>query len=212
MGEVEVPKGCFGTPSRDKRLAVIMHLFYALIGEVPMFLDGKLVNVKAGGNGVYVEFPRPIGRVKLYYTGHPEPLTIPRYLNVRSRVTVKGGLVPGWQTDFAKLLLRLLRVRTPSRVESLAKVIHRVEDVFRVGGIQLSGLRVDVEGDGRRISYIAMDRMKRLTGLPAALGALLIAEGRLEFKGVRPPEDAIENPMTFIGKLEEVGLRILKFK
>jgi Saccharopine dehydrogenase and related proteins len=201
-----------GSAADSRGLAVVMHLFHALIGEVPMFLDGRLVNVKAGGNGVYVEFPKPIGRVKLYYTGHPEPLTIPRYLNVENRVIVKGGLIPGWQTGFAKLLLRLLRVRTSSGVERLAKVIHGVEDLFRVGGLQLSGLRVDIEGSGRRISYITMDRMKRLTGLPAALGALLIAEGRLEFKGIRPPEGAIEDPALFIKKVEEAGLSILKFK
>lgn len=199
-----------GSAADSRGLAVVMHLFHALIGEVPMFLDGKLVNVKAGDNGVYVEFPEPIGGVKLYYTGHPEPLTIPRYLNVKNRVIVKGGLIPGWQTGFAKFLLRLLRVRTPGGIERLAKVIHRVEGVFRVGGLQLSGLRVDIEGGGRRISYIAMDRMKRLTGLPAALGALLIADGELEFKGIKPPEGAIEDPEAFIKKLEEVGLRILR--
>ncbi len=201
-----------GSAADSRGLAVIMHLFHALIGEVPMFMDGRLVNVKAGGNGVYVEFPEPIGRVKLYYTGHPEPLTIPRYLSVKDRVIVRGGLIPGWQTDFAKLLLRLLRVRTPGGVERLAKVIHRVEGVFRIGGLQLSGLRVDIGGSGRRLSYIAVDRMKKLTGLPAALGALLIAEGKLEFKGVRPPEGAIEDPEAFIEMLGKLGLGILRVK
>lgn len=96
LGEVEsIDIYWVGSAADSRGLAVVMHLFHSLIGKVPMFINGSLTYVDAGSGDVEVDFPKPIGRVKLYYTGHPEPLTIPRYIRVKGRVTVRGGLVPG---------------------------------------------------------------------------------------------------------------------
>jgi len=199
-----------GSAADSRGLAVVMHLFHSLIGKVPMYINGSRVYVEAGSGAVAVEFPKPIGRVKLYYTGHPEPITLPKYVNVRNRVTVRGGLVPPWQSDLAKLLLRLFRVKDDKGVERLSKLVYRIEDVFRWGGLQLSAVRVDVTGYSRTISLVAMDRMRRLTGIPAALAAIMIASGELSDKGVKPPEAVIKDTGEFLRKLSDKGINVVK--
>ncbi len=77
--------------------AVIEHTFHAVTGDVPMFLNGELVNVPARQFHREIEFPEPIGKVDTYYTGHPEPITIPLFLKGVKNVTVRGALIPDWQ-------------------------------------------------------------------------------------------------------------------
>jgi len=94
-----------------------------------MYLGGKYVYVDAEGGGVNVEFPKPIGAIK------PEPITIPRFIKVKNDVTVHGGLLPSWQNGFAKFLLKILKIDSDPKVENLSRWIHRIEDIFRAGGL-----------------------------------------------------------------------------
>ncbi|MDM7275942.1 MAG: saccharopine dehydrogenase NADP-binding domain-containing protein [Thermoprotei archaeon] len=213
VGEVEaIDIYWVGSAADSKGLAVVMHLFHALIGKVPMYLGGLWTLVDAGSGEVEVSFPDPIGRLKLYYTGHPEPATIPRYVKVRDRVTVRGGLTPPWQNVFAKFLLRALNINSDAKAERLARIIHRVEGVFRMGGLKASALKVDILGDNSRVSYVAVDRMRRLTGIPAALGAVKIAEGKIREPGIKPPEASIRDTEEFLGELERREVKIVKVK
>jgi saccharopine dehydrogenase-like NADP-dependent oxidoreductase len=197
-----------GSAADSRGLAVVMHLFHALIGRVPMYLGGEYAYVDAGSGGVNVEFPKPIGAIKLYYTGHPEPITIPRFIKVKNDVTVHGGLIPSWQNGFAKFLLKILKIDSDAKIENLSRWIHRIEDIFRAGGLQLSAVRVDAEGKDRKISFISMDRMRKLTGLPAALGAVKLSRGELDFIGVKPPEAVIRDSKLFIDELSKHGISI----
>lgn len=199
-----------GSASDSKGLAVVMHLFHALIGKVPMYLGGTWTLVNAGSGIVEVEFPDPIGKLNLYYTGHPEPITLPRYVRIKDRVTVRGGLIPQWQNSFAKFLLRVLNINSDAKAERLVRLIHKVEDIFRIGGLKASSLRVDIFRDKDKVSYITIDRMRRLTGVPAALGALWIAKGKIEEPGIRPPEAVIKNTEEFLAEIEKSGIKILK--
>jgi|GEM_PF-4569294 hypothetical protein len=40
--------------------------------------------------------------------------------------------------------------------------------------------------ENKRESFISMDRMRKLTGLPAALGAVKLINGGLDFIGLNP--------------------------
>ncbi len=211
FGEVEaIDIYWVGSAADSKGLAVVLHLFHALIGKVPMYLGGSWTLVDAGSGGVEVSFPEPIGRLKLYYTGHPEPVTLPRHVKVKDRVTVRGGLIPPWQNAFAKFLMRALNVNSDVKAERLAKLIHKVEGVFRVGGLKVSALKVEVLGDNGKVSYVTIDRMRRLTGIPAALGAVKIAGGKIREPGIKPPEASIEDSEEFLGELEKMGIKIVK--
>lgn len=208
LDEVEEIKVSWAGSAADSTgLAVIMHVFYAVTGNVPTYKDGAWVHVPAGTETEVVEFPPPLGRVPVYHCGHPEPLTIPRYLPVRS-VSLKGALVPNWNNKLAPILARLGLIGTPERNLRTARLIHAVEGIFRVGGVPASGARVDVTGlkDGvrRTISFGAAETMGKITGIPAALCARWLAAGRLP-KGAYAPEGCLD-PDPFLAELAGRGI------
>ncbi len=201
-----------GSASDSKGLAVIMHVFYASTGEVPTWLDGRLVRVKASTGKETVEFPPPLGKVKVFHCGHPEPLTIPRYIKART-VTLKGALIPDWNNRVVEIFAALGLINTPARMERMARFIHSIEGIFRVGGVACSGARVTVRGwrDGqpRTISYAVADRMGRLTGIPASIGAQWLARGLIPQKGAFAPEGCIE-PGPFLEELAKRGIKVVE--
>jgi saccharopine dehydrogenase-like NADP-dependent oxidoreductase len=211
LDEVEEIKISWAGGAADSTgLAVIMHVFYAVTGDVPTYRDGAWVEVPAGSEGEVVEFPAPLGWIRVFHCGHPEPLTIPRYIKART-VSLKGALTPDWNNKLADLFARLGLIGTPAKNDRMARIIHAIEGIFRVGGIAASGARVDVRGrkDGkqRTISYAVADKMRRLTGIPTALGAQMLAEGRIEEKGVFAPEGCIA-PQPFLAELCGRGIEI----
>lgn len=201
-----------GGAADSKGLAVIMHVFYAATGEVPTYLDGQVIRVPASSSSgrERVEFPPPLGPVYVFHCGHPEPLTIPRFIKVKT-VTLKGALTPDWNNKLLDIFATLGLINTPARMERMAKIIHAIEGIFRVGGIACSGARVDVKGrkDGERrvLSYGVADRMGKLTGCPASIGAQWLARGRISQKGVFAPEGCIE-PQPFIEELNKRGIKV----
>ena len=72
-------------------------------------------------------------------------------------------------------------------------------------------MRVDVggwtDGEYRQVSYGAAAHMPELTGLPLALGALMLARGEIDCPGVVAPEDCIE-PEPFLAELARRGVHI----
>lgn len=206
-GEVdEVNIGWFGSAADSKGLAVVMHLLHTVTGEVPMYLEGRLTKVRAGSSPAVFEFPF-IGKLKLYYVGHPEPLTIPSHLRVSRNVTVRGGLVPAWQNGLLRTLVGMRLTATEERLEQLSRAIHRIEGVFRVGGVGLSGVRVEAVRGERRVSYCSVNRMRKLTAAPAALGAHSILRGEVSERGVLPPE-AVIDPASFLEGLKGLGVDV----
>lgn len=198
----------FGSAADSKGLAVVMHLFYALTGEVPMYLDGRLVKVKAGSSPGYVEFPG-IGRLKLYFTGHPEPITLPKSMKVKKRVTIRGGLIPGWQNSLAKFFIKIGLTSTVDRLEKFSKAIHKIEDIFRSGGKPISGVRVDVLREDKHVSYVALDRMRRLTSIPASIGVEMILKEKIKTTGIHPPEEVID-PGEFLTELQSRKISVTR--
>ncbi len=199
-----------GGAADSKGLAVIMHLLYAITGDVPSYRDGQRVMVPALSEKERVAFPPPLGEVTVYHCGHPEPLTLPRYLDV-STVTLKGGLTPTWNNSFAEVMVRLGLTRTPGRISFLSKVVHSIEGVFGAGGVPASGIRVDVlgqkDGQARHLTLAATDRQGRLTGIPASIGALMLADKTINTPGVFAPEGVV--PLEpFFDKLSERGVVI----
>jgi saccharopine dehydrogenase-like NADP-dependent oxidoreductase len=197
-----------GSAADSTGLAVIMHVFYAVTGDVPTYRDGAWVKVPAGTETETVEFPEPLGKVPVYHCGHPEPLTIPRYIKART-VSLKGALVPDWNNKLAPLFARLGLIGTPEKNLRTARIVHAIEGIFRVGGVPASGARVDVtglwHGTRRTVSFAAAETMGKITGIPAAIGARWLAEGRLP-KGAYAPEGCLE-PDPFLEELAWRGVR-----
>ena len=57
--------------------------------------------------------------------------------------------------------------------------------------------------------FSCMDHMDRLTGIPAAVAAIMIADGRVRQAGAMPPEAAFE-PRAFLAELKRQGIRITR--
>jgi len=199
-----------GGAADSEGLAVVAHVFFAITGNVPTYRDGQWVDVPAGADKEVVEFPAPLGRVHVSHCGHPEPMTIPRTIQADT-VFLKGGLTPNWNNWLGETLVKLGLSKTHRRIMTTSRIIHALEGIIGAGGVPCSGARVDVVGvkDGQplTISYACVDKMGRLTGIPAAIGAAMLARGEIASPGVYAPEGIIE-PEPFFAALAQRGIPI----
>jgi saccharopine dehydrogenase-like NADP-dependent oxidoreductase len=204
-----------GSAGDSEGFAVILHTIHIFTGMVASFQEGRLVEVKAGSEKEVIEFPAPLGRIQTFHLGHPEPVTIPRYLEGVKEVTLKGGLAENYLNGLAKLVAALRLTATPSRKMRLGKVLKKLMPLFPVNKEKcFSGIRVDVTG--RRgaqkvtVTYAAVDHMHRLTGIPLSIGAYLMGKGEIRRQGVFGPEaEGAVNPERF---LEELARRAVKIE
>ncbi|MCL4450200.1 MAG: saccharopine dehydrogenase NADP-binding domain-containing protein [Candidatus Thermoplasmatota archaeon] len=203
--------------------AVIEHTFHAVTGDVPMFLNGAITSVPARQFHKEIEFPDPINKVDTYYTGHPEPITIPLFLKGVETVTVRGALVPDWQnhlvSQFADIGLtenKLVEIKgnKVSAREFLVNFVHDTLEQFKAGGVDKSAFWVEVKGrkNGKKVAirYSGADTMKRLTGIPAAIGAKFLAENPSLKNGLYAPEGIIE-PTFLFKELKKRKIVVKKF-
>jgi len=216
--------GWSGSAADASGIAVISHVFHAVTGEVPMYLDGKLEYVPARQFKREIEFPEPISRIETYFVGHPEPITIPRYLKGVKNVTLRGALVPEWQnhlvSQFADIgltedkLVRVGNVDVSSR-DFLSSFVHQTMEQFKSGGVEVSGFWVEIVGErGNKkttIEYSGADKMQRLTGWSASIGAQEISKNRNLNPGLYAPEGAID-PASFIQELKKRNVKIRRIE
>lgn len=190
--------------------AVVKHVLYAVSGSVPTYRDGRITHVSATSEPEVVRFPDPLGAVEVSHVGHPEPLTIPRSIPAQT-VSLKGALTPRWNNRLARTLVGFGLASSPRRIDRLSNLVHRLEGLLGAGGVALSGLRVDVTGSrGDRLitlSYSAADHMARLTAVPAAVGAAMLARGEIGTPGVFAPE-AVLDASRFLNELAAQGINI----
>jgi saccharopine dehydrogenase-like NADP-dependent oxidoreductase len=212
VDEINVAWG--SSASDSEGYAVILHTLHIFTGWVPTFRKGRQVEVRAGSSKEVVLFPPPVGRVNCYHLGHPEPVTLPRFLSGVRTVTLKGGLSEQPLNELAIWLARLRLTDTPAKKDLLGQIIKATLPLLsKLGEAEdpCSAVRVDVGGwvDGtyRQVSYGAAAHMPELTSLPLALGALMLARGEIDAPGVVAPEACIE-PDPFLAELKRRGVAI----
>jgi saccharopine dehydrogenase (NAD+, L-lysine-forming) len=195
------------------------HSLHMVTGKIPQYLDGKLEYVDGGTGEEIATFLEPLGTCKVRYVGHPQPITIPRYIEGVKKVVIKGALIPGWvdelikeQNDTGFLSTEVLEVRG-AKVVPYDLTLKLWENIpkGRDNGPNSSGLKVIVKGerDGKRVTYTAdmAGRMAPGTGLPASIAALMMDAGDVTVKGVVAPEGCID-PEKFLAALIQRGARI----
>lgn len=195
------------------------HSLYMNLGDVPQYLDGKVELVPAGSGEEWVEFPEPLGRCQLHYVGHPQPLTMPRYIEGVRTVTIKGGFLPAWVDQLIKeqkeqgyLDLEPIEVKGVKVAPyDLTRELWRKIPEGRDRGPVASGVKMRVAGQrgGKEVIYTCemVGRTAPGTGIPASIGALMLASGQVEVKGVVPPEGCID-PERFIVAFVQRGAKI----
>jgi saccharopine dehydrogenase (NAD+, L-lysine-forming) len=189
-----------------------------------MFLDGELRQVRffePAGLALRerVDFHGIGSGVAVYPYPHPEQITMPRYLPRHlglRRVTNKGTVLPDeyfvMTTELARLGLssdQALEVRgqwVVPRDFAIGWLKAQREAILRrtAFGAQrgctmvvASGLR---HGKQRAYRFSMSSRDMALgegTGIPAAMGAILHAQGKVSGPGVRPPEAGVD-PIDFL--------------
>jgi len=187
------------------------HAVHIFCGKVPSFEHGQEVLVQSGAGREMVEFPPPCGRLPVYYTGHAEPVTIPRNIAGLEEVTLKGGIWPRWLSRAGISLVRLGLMRGDRSQKFWADFFYRALPRLPKGKCTVSGYRVDVWGEkgGREAHswYAGVDRMKRITSIPTAVGAVMLARGEIEQRGVFSP-DALIDPDTMLSGLQPYGVEV----
>jgi saccharopine dehydrogenase (NAD+, L-lysine-forming) len=204
---------------------VIGHRFHCMTIDVPMFLNGKLTYVKYfGADGIALrqtfEFPI-LGEVPLYPYPHPEQVTMPRYIKTK-QVTNKGSVIPNEYYNLTRDLCGLgLASKEPLDVKgvkvtpydfAMAYIIKQREKILKETnfGKQRGCLSIVVKGKKggkyREYRFHLASRSEALgegTGIPAAMGVLLMQMGKISAKGVLPPEGCI-NPMDLLELVPKV--------
>jgi len=195
------------------------HSLHMTLGKIPQYLDGKLEYVEGGTGEETAQFLEPLGSCQVRYVGHPQPLTMPRYIKGVKRVIIKGALIPPWVDALIKEQKETgFLGREPIEVKGTKIIPYdlslRLWDAIpknRDKGPFASGLKVIVKGErkGKQVTYTAdiVGRMAPGTGLPASIAALMLEAGDVKVKGVVAPEGCID-PEKFIVALVKRGAKI----
>lgn len=200
--------------------AVVKHRIHSMKADVPMFLNGKFTTVRLfedSGKALEeeVEF-RDVGKYWVYAYPHPETITLPKYLKGVKRVTNLGLVLPPAYAELIKGVVRLgitdeEHIQVDGRAVvplefAVAFVLSRRKKLLKEAGITgpMGCLKIVVKGykEDKKSTYIFSMSSKRQgmgegTGIPAALGAMLMGTGRIKKKGVLPPEACVE-PMELL--------------
>jgi lysine 6-dehydrogenase len=204
---------------------VLWHGVHMASGEVPQYLNGQWVRVPALTGAEELEFLEPLGKYTVYYLGHSEPVTMPRFIKGVKTVTNKGNVWPK-ETDLIALVkpfseigltttepLIVNGVEIPRRdflchhmAGFLATALPSVEGVE---GLPHFLARVDVVGsvDGvsARYVYRSAFNTNEGTGWSASYASQAIAQGKIEARGVFAPEGCVD-PDDFFKYLKSKGI------
>ena len=195
------------------------HSLHMTLGKIPQYINGELVNVEGGTEIVAEEFLEPLGTCHVRYVGHPQPLTIPRYIKGVRNVIIKGALIPLWVDELIKEQKDMgLLSQKPKDINGTTVIPYDLTLKLwetipegRDNGPQSSGLKVIVKGErgGKKVTYTAdmVGRMAPGTGLPASIAALMMNAGDVTEKGVTAPEGCID-PDKFLAAFLKRGARI----
>lgn len=197
--------------------AIPYHMLHCWLGEIPVFRNKKFEKAKGLVDGKeYTTFPEPFGEAAVYYFGHPETVTIPRYIPGVENVCCKGTFIPN---EFREALLQAesfgllsdqpIYVKgheitpldfTASFIGVLSKRILSSGLKTPIGGSVM--VKVVGEKDGEPVMhlYSGTARMREGTATPAAVGAEMLAKNEIDKPGVYAPEGCVP-PKKFLNSL-----------
>lgn len=200
--------------------AIVEHYFHAITGNVATYRDGKWVQIPALSDPESLEFSSPIGLFEVSNVGHPEPMSIPRYIKGLKSVCNKGAVWPDGMTDMAMAYLKagvttlnevtigettvparsiaskltiMLPELAPDTVEAwLNEVMDKYGEFGLEGVVLRSEAKGEKQGKPARYSYRCGAPADFLTAFPAVIGALMLMRGQITSKGVFAPEGILD--------------------
>jgi lysine 6-dehydrogenase len=193
--------------------------------------DGRLIEVQPFDGARLIAFHPPVGEQEVYFVPHSETHTLPRFIGKGlRRVEVRGAWRP--ETMQALRLFLNYRLMTSDSVQVNGTKL-RAKEFLRAHLLQAASngyemdagdwaflLYVEVKGtragrEARRIYRTSHPGMSnwgqqataKMTGIPASIGAQLLARGEGRRTGVLAPEAAF-TPHHFIAELARRGIRV----
>ncbi|HNP36524.1 MAG TPA: saccharopine dehydrogenase NADP-binding domain-containing protein [Woeseiaceae bacterium] len=198
--------------------AAVEHAIHMVDGDVTQFLDGEWKKVPAMSGSERVHFP-VLGDCEAYYLGHPEPVTIPRYIKGLRNVTQKGGVLG---LDEVLRAFRELGLTSDEPLQLKGGAVRPSEVAVALLGRMpepdpaelppaISELMLIATGTRAeqpvRMTYVMSGRMGPLTGIPASVAAQMIGDGQISQKGVFAPEGCLD-PEVFLAELAKRGIEV----
>jgi len=202
--------------------AAMMHWFHITAEKVPVFINGKWVEEQGFTQPEVIEFLPPIGKLEVVLTGHPEPVSLPRYIKGVKNVSIKGALYPPkmmelyrWLINtgfgsmdtfmvnenvsmpFRELAVRIIRSMPRFAPEYFKDILDdalgKYEGCAGTFKIVVSGQKGDSQVT---ITYDLMaNNVAYSTALPAVIAALSLLDGKVRQSGVMAPEGALDAAM-----------------
>ena len=204
---------------------VIGHRFHCMTIDCPMYLDGKLVYVKyfeEDGIALRQSFDFPlIGEVPIYPYPHPEQVTLPKYIKLK-QVTNKGSVIPNKYYELTRDLCGLgLNSKKPIDVKgqsvipydfAVSYILQEREKILKESGLDkprgcvsvvVKGIKDNEQKEYRFHLFSENEGLGEGTGIPAAVGAIMLNRGLIKNTGVMPPEACI-SAIDFLKTTSEV--------
>lgn len=200
--------------------------------EPPLYFeDGKFITKEPLQVIDEFDFPKPVGRVKVYGVSHEEAWTLPRYINKDGLKNCNFGYGLADELVTMMNVLRTIGLDSDKPVDVngvpvvprdvVTALLPRPTDLAgKVKGNACVGTLVRGYKDGEKVARFmyntvsheeAYDKMQEQgtsfqTGIPAALAADLLAEGIIKTRGAVPPE--VLDPEPFVERLPAYGMMV----
>jgi saccharopine dehydrogenase (NAD+, L-lysine-forming) len=194
--------------------AVVKHRIHSMSVPIPVFIDGRFKRLDMfSPEGVAFEETTKfadVGTYNVYLYPHPETITLPRFIKGIQRVTNLGLVLPPAYAELIKGVVRLGMIGDrPIMVGNqpvipldfaVSYILSNRDRLTREAGITeaMGCLKIVVRGKkkGEPATFVfSMSSrgrgMGEGTGIPSALGAILMATGKIKGKGVMPPEACV---------------------
>lgn len=224
---------------KEEGAAVVKHRIHSMLIKIPVFIDGeyRFVNLfdESGKALESEEEFYNLGKFPVYAYPHPETITLPRYIKNVKRVTNLGLVLP---LQYSELIKNVVKIGMASEESidylgqkislidfSVNFILHKRKELIEKYGPKepVGCLKIKIKGiknsEHLEYDFSMFSKGKGMgegTGIPAAIGTYLMAEGLINEVGVFPPEggvkptDAIKVLLKLLGKGEEIPILIEK--
>ncbi len=178
-----------------------------------IYRDGMWISVPAFSDKETIEIPGPYGKADVYTAAHPEALTIPHFIKGVKVVTIKGGYLPIWHTEFLRNVVNYgftsaeqinVQDALVAPIDFLsafmasdagAKAMKYGEGIEKFAACSVTVLGKK-GGKAARYTYGAYDRdYYPSIAVPLSIAAKMMFDGDIPTKGVIAPEAINPNPI-----------------
>ncbi|MFX1444509.1 MAG: saccharopine dehydrogenase family protein [Promethearchaeota archaeon] len=214
--------------SERKPNAALIHLLFETIEKIPTFKDGKMIEIEPLTEVEPFDFP---GFKSMYACniGHPEPITLPRTIKVKSvsNVMYIGETATEITRKYSQkvkdkeLTIEDATLALGKELADLTKRAFKDKAILEqyVGGPPtLSVIARGIKDGKRKKVAVGLDRepfgeMAGVTSVPLGIATIMLLEGKIVQKGVLTPEEAFkDNPMEFFDRIAPYCGKNLKGK